>query len=196
MPPPSGIRWSEHHHVPDDLAVLFDFLNTNDERDFGDFVPHDELTSTDALADWLAGRDLVISGTPATADDFRIALQLREALRVCALSNRTGEPAPDIARLGPELPLHAGIEPGGAITLRAARSGVRGALAALLADAVRASTDGRWARVKMCASDDCRNVFYDHSKPRNARWCSSKDCGNRAKTRSYRLRRQSSVRDR
>ena len=196
MPPPTGIRWSEHHHAPEELAALFDFLNTTDERRFGDFVPHDELTSPDALAGWLAGRELVTSGTAASAADLRLALHLRDVLRACTITNRSGDPAPDLAQLSRELPLHAVVEPDGALGLRPAAEGVRGALAALLADAVRASTSGEWGRIKMCAADDCRNVFYDHSKPRNGRWCASKDCGNRMKTRSYRQRKQPIVRDR
>jgi predicted RNA-binding Zn ribbon-like protein len=50
-----------------------------------------------------------------------------------------------------------------------------------------AKTD-RLARLKTCASEDCRWIFFDRSKPANRHWCSSNLCGNRQKTRTYRLR--------
>ncbi|CAM02831.1 putative RNA-binding Zn ribbon-like protein [Saccharopolyspora erythraea NRRL 2338] len=192
MPPGHGIRWSEHHQVPEARVVLFDFLNTLDERTFGGLTPYDELTSPAELAGWLSARDLVPPGTNADATDFRIALRLREVLRDCADANRTRESPPEdaMAELGRELPLRAVVGDDGGVGLRPVQDGVRGALARLLADAVRASIDGTWARIKMCAADNCRNVFYDHSKPRNGRWCASSGCGNRMKTRSYRRRRQ------
>jgi CGNR zinc finger len=50
----------------------------------------------------------------------------------------------------------------------------------------RLAQGDRLDRLKMCASDACRWIFYDRSKPGNRRWCSSVLCGNREKTRSYR----------
>jgi CGNR zinc finger protein len=70
-----------------------------------------------------------------------------------------------------------------------ATSGLGGVLAGL----VRLSDSGRLERVKTCASDECRWVFYDRSKPGNRRWCSSDRCGNREKTRTYRKRQRLSV---
>jgi predicted RNA-binding Zn ribbon-like protein len=42
------------------------------------------------------------------------------------------------------------------------------------------------ARVRMCeAPDGCGWLFYDETKNRTRRWCSMKDCGNRAKARRH-----------
>ena len=49
--------------------------------------------------------------------------------------------------------------------------------------------EGRWSRVKLCASPDCRWAFYDTSRSGGGRWCSMEVCGNRHKTRAYRQRR-------
>ncbi|MFF1609998.1 CGNR zinc finger domain-containing protein [Amycolatopsis sp. NPDC058278] len=54
---------------------------------------------------------------------------------------------------------------------------------------VRTAADGSWQRMKSCGAPDCGWVFYDHSKPHHARWCSTAGCGNRMKTRAYRDRK-------
>ena len=51
-----------------------------------------------------------------------------------------------------------------------------------------ASASGDLDRLKMCASEECRRVFYDRSKPGTRRWCQASLCGNRMKTRAYRER--------
>ena len=66
---------------------------------------------------------------------------------------------------------------------------VPGAIAELVAIAVRRSADGTWRRLRACAAPDCRWVFYDNSRSGAGRWCSMSACGNRVKTARYRARR-------
>lgn len=54
--------------------------------------------------------------------------------------------------------------------------------------AVTATADGSWRRLRMCPAPDCQWVFYDRSRPGRARWCSPRLCGNRMKTQAYRRR--------
>ncbi|MEQ0559828.1 CGNR zinc finger domain-containing protein [Amycolatopsis sp. NEAU-NG30] len=168
---------AEFHRVPERLTEVFGFLNTLDERTFGGRQPDDEL------AQWLRRH-----GTPSPAD-VTLARELRAVLREVTTANRTGSlPDPVAARLaalGEHLPLHAD----GRLSLRGAGEGVRGALADVLATVVLTAADGTWQRLKSCGAPDCGWVFYDHSKPHNARWCSTAGCGNRMKTRAYRHRR-------
>lgn len=191
---PNPASWSAHHGVPAGLAVVFDFINTLDERSFGGRHGRDDLPDPPALAAWLAGRALVPAHTKADADDLDLALRLRAVLRACAEANRTGQLDPraaqDAAAIHDALPLRARVRPNGGLRLTPAPAGVRGALAAILASAVLATAEGSWGRVKMCAAEDCKVVFYDHSKPRNAKWCETAGCGNRVKTRAYRRRRR------
>ncbi|WP_354138189.1 CGNR zinc finger domain-containing protein [Bradyrhizobium sp. LB11.1] len=42
----------------------------------------------------------------------------------------------------------------------------------------------------MCASEECRRMFFDRSKPATRRWCMSTLFGNRMKTRAYRERQR------
>ena len=58
-------------------------------------------------------------------------------------------------------------------------------------DAVDLMTSAELSRVGQCADDQCGWLFLDLSRNRSRRWCSMKDCGNRAKARRHyrRLRR-------
>lgn len=69
-----------------------------------------------------------------------------------------------------------------------ANPGADAALGRLLADLVTAEATGALARLKMCAADDGRFVYYDHSPQPYLPWCSTQICGNRIKTRQYRQR--------
>ncbi|MBX6384017.1 MAG: CGNR zinc finger domain-containing protein, partial [Microbispora sp.] len=75
-----------------------------------------------------------------------------------------------------------GLEPGA--------SGVAGGRARIAALIPAARADGTWSRLKVCAESTCQWAFIDSSKNRSRSWCSMRVCGNRAKTRAYRARRQ------
>jgi predicted RNA-binding Zn ribbon-like protein len=45
-----------------------------------------------------------------------------------------------------------------------------------------------WLRLKACAAEDCRWLYYDRSPAGRGRWCSMAVCGSRAKMRAYRAR--------
>jgi predicted RNA-binding Zn ribbon-like protein len=47
-------------------------------------------------------------------------------------------------------------------------------------------------RVRHCANDECGWLFLDASRNGSRRWCSMRDCGNRAKVNRYNARRRSS----
>lgn len=61
--------------------------------------------------------------------------------------------------------------------LASCEGGVKGALGRILADVAVASSKGTWARMKICAAEDCRWAYYDHSKSRTGRWCAMETCG-------------------
>ena len=60
-------------------------------------------------------------------------------------------------------------------------------LFAQVAAAVAASGKD-WLRLKACASETCRWLYYDRSPAGRGRWCSMAVCGSRAKMRAYRAR--------
>ena len=68
-------------------------------------------------------------------------------------------------------------------------------MARLLAIVFRSMADGTWDRFKACPhGDGCEWAFYDYSKNRSSTWCAMQPCGNRAKARAYRERRQAAAR--
>ena len=78
----------------------------------------------------------------------------------------------------------------GGMVLKAAREDALAGLSSVIAELYDGSRNGTLDRLKMCASDECRRVFFDRSKPATRRWCMSSLCGNRMKTRSYRERQR------
>ncbi len=178
--------------------ILEAFLNTVDERSFSRHgVRHargDALATPAQLAAWLAGQGLAWPGAQADAADLRAALALREALRG-ALLLRAGQPSGDddpgrVNDVLARFPLRLDMRSDGMLRLSAQSPGAGvGGIAAIAADC---AANGGWRRLRICAAPDCRWVFYDTSRSGAGRWCSMATCGNRAKTRRYRDRRQAS----
>jgi len=116
---------------------------------------------------------------------------LRTLLRALAESLTDGTPAlGDIEQLSRWLPplhsrlstsdgtVHLDIEVDDELTNPTGR--VAFAFARLIADQAE--------RIRVCANPDCRWAFYDESRNRTRRWCSSQACGNVMKVRRHRAR--------
>lgn len=192
-------KQSRKFQVPDALANLYDFANTIDLRHFTHHgVQHeqsDDLTSPQALGHWMAERGLLRSGAKLTPAMLASALALRTGLRAFL------EEAPDGRRRNKAVlqvlnqatarfPLLAEVSADGASRLRPARRDALAGLSVVVAELHAAAAAGSLDRLKMCAAEECRRVFFDRSKPASRRWCLSTLCGNRMKTRAYRERQQ------
>jgi predicted RNA-binding Zn ribbon-like protein len=183
--------------VPDQLADLYDFANTLDVRHFSHHgVPHqqgDQLGNPRELAAWMAQRGLLWTNAKITSAMFETALGLRENLRDYlrrepAERSRSRDAVRVLNRTLRLFPLV--VEARDGLTLRAARDDALSGLSSVVAQLYDGSRDGILDRLKMCASDECRRVFFDRSKPATRRWCMSSLCGNRIKTRNYRARQR------
>jgi predicted RNA-binding Zn ribbon-like protein len=174
-----------------DAALVQDFANT---RDLRTFVPRghphrdgtgDEVASPDDLRTWLVERGLLAKGSRVSKADHARVLELRGVLRSALDRSRRGDSLqPSYAvRLDVELDASEGPR------LAVAAGGVDGAVGQICAAALRAALTGEWWRLRACAADDCRWVFYDQSKPGRGRYCAPDTCGNRVKTRAYRRRK-------
>lgn len=171
---------------------LADFLNTTDhrrpDRREPPFAPDDELASPAGLTAWLGTR-WSAPLPAASAADLEHARRLRAGLRD-AVEEPGGQPPTDAFQVeAGSFPLLVELDDQGTPRLAPASGGVEGALAGILIDAVRLAQAGQWNRLKRCAADDCRWIFFDRSRPGTGRWCSQAACGNRDKTRRYRNRR-------
>lgn len=188
---------SERYAVPPQLALLYDFVNTLDERRYvEDGKAHaggDEIETPRQLEAWMRQRSLLQRGGQLEARDHRAALELRAALRAFLRNppedrSRAGDAARDLTAASRKFPLALAASDDGTVGLAPA-AGSHG-LGCVLAQMIRLAQTNRLARLKTCASDECHWIFFDLSKPANRHWCSSARCGNRQKTRAYRVRRR------
>jgi predicted RNA-binding Zn ribbon-like protein len=182
----------EHEHpkaAPAELDNIRQFVNTLDLESL-----EDKIAEPDAAAEWFATRELLPEGQALTAADVRQAQEMREALRKLLLAHNgapldaaAGEAVNNAAKSA-ELVVRFGED--GEAELVPVRPGIDGALGRLIAIVYRSMSEGTWERLKACPEDKCEWAFYDWSKNRSATWCDMAVCGNRAKARAYRQRRQ------
>lgn len=163
--------------------------------------PVDHLGSAVAALDLLRSLGLVhdeaagvlgsLSGDEALGRIRRTRGALRELLDATADGR---QPAPDaVAELNRALGASEALElvpvDGGlALGHRHTADPIDDALARLVAPIAREVTVGRTERLRVCANDRCRWVFYDASRTGRRRWCDMATCGNRAKAARHRAR--------
>ena len=188
---------SRKFQVPDELAHLYDFANSLDVRHFThhgvQHVQGDELAGPRELAVWMSQRGLSRTGTKITPAMFDSALQLRASVRgylECDPAERRKDNAAvrSLTNTMKLFPLVAEAGDDRSMVLRGARGDALAGLSAVVAEMYDGSIKGTLDRLKMCAAEECRRVFFDRSKPATRRWCMSTLCGNRIKTRTYRAR--------
>ena len=176
--------------APEPLRLVQRFVNSVDLES-----GEDELTSPDALRDWLAERGLMEGGGKVSAADLRRALDVREGLRA-VLRHNNGLPLDEtrverldgaVRRAGVRVRFTPGRDP----ELVPDAEGVDGAIGQLMAIVASAVEHGHWERLKACPREECEWAFYDNSKNRSGRWCSMEACGNIEKARAFRERRRS-----
>ena len=195
---------SHDHEVP--LEEAFDFLNTY-ELESG--APTEHLTTPDAAFDWIASRDVVhrsllddarkrVSRDDAVAERVLARIKrVRDALRKVAYAVAENRPAP-----GPALSeVNRALRAREIIELEPAADGIRvghrhvgdpvdDALARLAQPVVQAIATGHEDRIRICANDECRWIFFDESPTGRRRWCDMSTCGNRAKAARHRARKK------
>lgn len=192
-----SMKLSEKYAVPPELALLYDFVNTLDERRYvEDGLAHaggDEIETPRQLEAWMRQRGLLQQGGQLGVRDHRAALELRQALRVFLRNSpddrgHARDAARDLSAASRKFPLALAASEDGAVGLAPVPGS--NALGRVLAEMIRLAQTDRLARLKTCASDECHWIFFDLSRPANRHWCSSARCGNRQKTRAYRVRRR------
>jgi predicted RNA-binding Zn ribbon-like protein len=190
---------SRKFKVPDELANLYDFANSLDVRHFThhgvQHVQGDELKGPRELSAWMSQRGLLWSGARITPAMFDTALQLRSSVRTYleidpAERRKAGDAVRSLNKAMRLFPQVAEARNDGVMVLRSARDDALAGLSVVVAEMYDGSVRGTLDRLKMCAAEECRRVFFDRSKPATRRWCMSTLCGNRTKTRTYRERQR------
>jgi predicted RNA-binding Zn ribbon-like protein len=192
-----SMRLSERYAVPPELALLYDFVNTLDERRYVENgVVHgggDEIVTPRMLESWMRERSLLHPGRHVDGRDHQAALELRRTLRNFLVKQpehrpQAKESARQLVAASCKFPLMLAISDEGNVQLTPLPGS--SALGSVLAQMIGLAETDRLARLKTCASDECHWIFFDRSKPANRHWCSSAHCGNRQKTRAYRARQR------
>ncbi len=179
-----------HLELEDALA----FINTLEHSRDGDT---EHLSSIEAAIDWLGARGAVGSHPVAIArsDDLVTIQAAREALREVAdavVHGRAADPSAIALVNGilaeGDVPELRSTPVGVSIGARHVEDPIADALAHLAEPLIEVIAEGAIDRLRVCADDGCRWVFYDTSRTARRRWCDMSTCGNRAKARRHRER--------
>ncbi|TCO18536.1 putative RNA-binding Zn ribbon-like protein [Kribbella steppae] len=181
------IQPGERTPAPEPLVLVQDLVNTVDLE-----MERDALTEPAELSTFCAAHGL--PDLRFDQADLAEVLTLREAVRdVCQAHAGVDVPAESLAaldRLLAEAPLRLALSTDGGVTIHPA-DGLRNVpalVARIAADVAAATQAGTWPRLKACAADTCRWVYYDRSPAGRSRWCTMSLCGSRNKMRKYRAR--------
>jgi predicted RNA-binding Zn ribbon-like protein len=167
------------------LERLIGFVNTNEPQ-----IAQDLLCDPDQTRSWLVAHGL--EAGKLSHDDWAATVAFREGVRAAAAANNGYDLDHDaVAALRQAIDrLGFTIRAGAAAGLEVAATTPAGrALAPLAGALMAAQADGTWTRVKACARDTCRWLFYDTTRNHSRTWCTSTTCGSREKARRY-YRRQ------
>jgi predicted RNA-binding Zn ribbon-like protein len=199
-PHPPTVHPLGHAHVAD-LEACLDLINS---IEYTDGVPEDHLPTVEDGVTYFVQRSLAhpdAIAAQASEDPARWLARIdraRVALRQVwdATVDGRSAPEPAVAEVN-RLLAHASPP-----ELRTAVTGVAvghrhdvtdptgEALARVVQPLVDALEEGDTSRFRICANDGCRWVFEDTSRGGRRRWCDMTTCGNRAKVRRFRSRRQ------
>jgi CGNR zinc finger/Putative stress-induced transcription regulator len=187
MEPVDAIEYMlDSEPAPGRLALVQRFANTVD-AEHGREVLH----GPEPLRALLVELGLLEPAARVSRRDLARALDVREAIRSLALANNGVDVRGDAAA-ALEAQLVVRFDPrGGALV--PARRNLEGALADLAGIVYTAMADGTWPRLKACRREVCQWLFYDRSRNRSAVWCQMAVCGNRTKTKAYRLKRAATL---
>jgi predicted RNA-binding Zn ribbon-like protein len=175
--------------APGRLQLVQQFINSVDIEG-----GTDEFQTATELGSWLVSHGLAKPRSlELTSNDLRRTRRVRELLRDLASANN-GIVGPkqlykELNRELASLPFWGAVQDADRPTLQPTGVGIDRALSQLAAIVIEEMITGDWSRMKACAEDVCRWVFYDHSRSRSGIWCTMAICGSRAKSRSYYRRR-------
>jgi predicted RNA-binding Zn ribbon-like protein len=182
--PPGG-----REPAPGNLAIVQDFANSH----FIEAPEADRDRPAEPIGSWAASFGLLPRTRRLTRAEVARIVDLRRLLRAAMFANHGEQPMSqtDVRKLNSlaqRAALHAVFDTDGDVSLTAEGAGVGGMTSRLFAIVAEAQREGTWRRLKICRGDDCEWAFYDRSKNGSGSWCSMKECGNRAKARSFRQR--------
>ncbi|NJP49205.1 zf-CGNR multi-domain protein [Streptomyces sp. SBST2-5] len=147
------------------------------------------------LVTW-AGQSRLADGLDLTVDEAELARAraLRNALFLLTADRAHGRPLRHehldlINAAAAEPPLVSRLTADGSRSWAPGATGTQ-LLSTVARDAIDLFSGPHAHRIRECAAHDCRLLFVDTSRPGRRRWCAMEHCGNRAKVRAHRARRE------
>jgi predicted RNA-binding Zn ribbon-like protein len=194
-------RSGGHYHEVE-LDDTFDFINTL-EYDANDGTPNEHLPTSDRAVEWFVTRGLIHAESLETSDkDLERIRAVRAALREVAdaVAEHRAPKRGALERVNRTLRARAATElvagsDGIGIGHRHVGDPIDDALARVTEPLVQELASGNPERLRVCANEMCRWVFYDESRAGQRRWCSMASCGNRAKAARHRARQKEATAD-
>jgi len=170
--------------APGELDLVRRFVNTLDIES-----ATDGFATAAGAANWLRSEGWRIR---VGRTELRALIELREALRDLVSYRGTDVEADAVSSIDAIARRHpVVVRLSSADTLTPSSPVGTGAfIERILGLVATARIDGSWERVKTCANDRCRWLFYDRSRNRSRTWCTMDLCGSQAKMRAYRSRRR------
>jgi len=171
-----GFRFRGGHAALDLAATLARRLK-------GD--PRELLETTADLDRWLVSSGLAARRPNATAEDVKLARELREAIYAIASGQASSAMRKALNTIAALPAARPWLTPSGELV----REGdARALLATVARQAVELFGGAERDRIRTCEGEDCALLFLDLSRSGRRRWCSMAGCGNRAKARAFRGR--------
>jgi len=172
---------------PRALDRLIGFVNTNDVQ-----AAEDRFRDPEETRSWLLAEGFEIG--EFGRHDWAAMLAFREGVRAAAAANNgyrlDADAVADLRRSIDRLGFSVQAGPDASLEVASPTPAGR-ALSPLVGALMAAQADGTWARVKACARDSCRWLYYDTTRNHSRTWCTSTTCGSREKARrAYRRQRQ------
>jgi len=188
-------------------ALMFDLTNTASDR--GGPRAQDHLRHADHVVAWAQHAGIIgaagaralrrgIARPRVAADLLRRTRELRDLLAAVGTALAAGAaPRPlllaRLARIHARALAHARLTLDGsgfAWRWDAARAPVEAIVGPVALSAIEVVTHAQRTRIKQCAGEHCGWLFLDTTKNNRRRWCEMEVCGNRAKQKRLRDRRQ------
>ena len=175
--------------IPPELHMVESFAHSADAE-----TGADDFDSATRFGRWLAAHGYPPAVEP-DEDQLAFAVGFRAALWVELMAHHGGDPE-ESARARAELDDYAAsvvlraVFGDGPARLAGIGEGFERMIGDVVGEMVVAEREGTWRRLKICREDTCRAVYFDRSKNSSKTWCSMAICGNRNKTRSYRVRQR------
>lgn len=187
------------------LADGLDFVNT---LSYDKDVTHEHLTDAPTAVSWLQNHALLhqemadailADATDADGEERlltrvrRVRAALRELLDAAVEKRPPSAGALKEVNRALRAPYVIELVPaadGVSLDHRHEGDPISGAMARLSEAVTRELTGDNSRRLRVCANDDCRWVFNDHSPAGRRKWCDMSSCGNRAKAARHRERQK------